>query len=272
MNHPYLSKMKARGQITSIPELASIVSKSLLIDAPVRQAVILAAGKGTRLDPVTKTIPKPMIEVHGRPILEHLIEYFREHGVFDIIMSVGHLQHVIRDHFGDGHAHGVHITFIDNADLPGSAGVLVSAEPYLDDHFIVTNSDEFKDLNLHMLMRTHLDSKSIGTLGITIVEDPTQYGVVDLDGHHIKRFVEKPSIDEAPSNWINAGIYAFSRDVLGFIPPHRPTMTERDVFPQLAAEGKLIGHRFNGQWFDTGTPERLEKTRAEWKGYSFTRV
>jgi NDP-sugar pyrophosphorylase family protein len=145
----------------------------LRIETPIRQVIILAAGKGTRLDPVTKTIPKPMIEVHGRPILEHLIEYFREHGVFDIIMSVGHLQHIIREHFGNGHEHGVHITFIDNADLPGSAGVLISAEPYLDEHFIVTNSDEFKDLDLHLLIRTHLSSESVGTLGITFVDDPT---------------------------------------------------------------------------------------------------
>src|SRR3989344_4921572 len=230
------------------------------------QAVVLVGGSATRLRPLTLTMPKALIELQGKPILEHVFELFKRHGITDIILSVGYLQEQIITHCADGKKLGLHIQYIREATPLGTAGPLRHLPQPMTETFIVCNGDELKDVNIPAMLKAHRRSGALATLALTRVADPSMYGVASLEGEKILEFVEKPKREAAPSNLINAGFYLLEPAVLAMIPEGK-AMFEYDVFPQLAKQGKLFGFEFSGQWFDTGNFERLEKSRKEWKGY-----
>lgn len=229
------------------------------------KAIILVGGQATRLRPLTNTIPKALIELHGRTVLEHVIDLFIRHGVLDIILSVGYLKEKIIDYFGDGKKFGVRISYIKEDEPLGTAGPLHFLNERFQEPFVVCNGDELKDIDIGTMLDFHKKNQSHATLALLEVEDPSMYGVARLDGERILEFIEKPKKEEAPSNLINAGFYILDPAVFDIIPKGR-AMFEFDVFPRLAQEGKLYGYRFGGQWFDTGNLERLERARREWKG------
>lgn len=230
-------------------------------------AVILAGGKGTRLKPLTDHTPKPLIEIKGRPILDYNIDLCRRFGITDIILSVGHLGEKIKEHYGDGTRHGVRISYIEEKEPLGTAGPLRMLRGKLTETFVLMNADELKDVSLLKMYRVHLDHGSTATIALTTVEDPSAYGVAVLDGNKIVGFVEKPKRNQAPSNLINSGLYMLEPSVIDLV-PEGYAMMETDVFPKLAKEGTLYGYPFSGQWFDTGTKERLERVRRNWKGFT----
>lgn len=229
------------------------------------KAIILVGGQATRLRPLTDTLPKAMIELQGKTVLEHVIDLFKRHELRDITLSVGYLKEKIIEYFGDGQKFGVRIEYIKEEEPLGTAGPLHLLKERFQEPFVVCNGDELKDIDIDSMLDFHKKNQSHATLALLEVDDPSMYGVARLDGEKILEFVEKPKKEEAPSNLINAGFYILDPEVFKSIPKGR-AMFEFDVFPRLAESGKLFGYRFQGQWFDTGNFERLERARKEWRG------
>ena len=233
----------------------------------IKKAVILAGGLGTRLRPLTEKTAKSMIDVHGRPLLEHLIALFKKFGITDIYLSVGYLKEQIKEHFGDGTAFGIKVTYIDEDDPLGTAGPIKKGCADFKESFFVSNGDELKDFDLEEMYEMHTRNNAWVTIALTEVEDPSAYGVVRMEGEKIVEFVSKPKKEEAPSNLINSGFYIFNPIVIAHI-PEGFAMSETDVFPTLAKAGHVYGYKAKGQWLPTDTFEKYDKAKAEWKGVS----
>jgi mannose-1-phosphate guanylyltransferase len=220
------------------------------------KAVILAGGQGTRLRPLTINTPKAMVPIANMPFLECFLVYLRSHGVDEAILALGHLPKAVAEYFGDGRRLGIRITpSIEESPL-GTAGAVANAARFLDGPFLVFNGDVFTDIDLTEMISWHRNHRSVATLALTKVENPSAYGVLDVttDGR-IRHFVEKPPAGQEPSNLINAGVYLLEREVLEWIPAGRFAMFERDVFPKmLAADKELYGYRSDAYWIDIGTP------------------
>ncbi|MBS3131995.1 NTP transferase domain-containing protein [Candidatus Woesearchaeota archaeon] len=245
-------------------QIEQLLTNSLGANKP-QKAVLLVGGKGTRLRPITNKIPKCMIDINGKTMLEHLFDLLKKYSIREIILSVGYLKEKVKEYYGDGSKFGVSIVYIEEDEPLGTAGPLKLAKRYLTGSFIVGNGDELKSLNIPRMFRLHKRKDAMATIALTSVSDPSQYGVARLSGSRIVEFVEKPKPKDAPSNLINAGFYIMEPEVVNMIPDGF-SMLEKDVFPKLAREGKLRGFPFAGQWFDMGTPERLESARKKWKG------
>lgn len=228
-----------------------------------KMAFILAGGKGTRLKPITNEIPKPLVPLHDKPILQHTLDLFKKHGITEIIISIGYKGEKIKEYFGNGKRFGVNIQYVEETEPLGTAGPLNLAREYLTDTFVMCNADELKNIDLNEMYLFHKENGAAATLALTTVADPSQYGVAKLMGSKIQEFIEKPAPGTAPSNLINAGLYIIEPSVLDLIPKGASSI-EREVFPKIAVDGKLFGFPFSGQWFDTGTLERYEDAMAKW--------
>lgn len=227
-----------------------------------KQALILAGGKGTRLNPITKEIPKPLIPLQGKPIIEYSFDLFKKFGIKDILISIGFKGEKIKEYFGDGKRFGVNITYIEETNPLGTAGPLKLAKKLLKGPFIACNADELKDIDLMDMFMFHKENDALGTIALTSVEDTSKYGVAKLAGNKILDFVEKPVKEKAPSNFINSGLYILDPKVLDYI-PEGFAMLEKDVFPKLAKEGKLFGYPFSGYWKPIGTFEQYEEAMVD---------
>src|SRR5271155_1826460 len=214
------------------------------------QAVILVGGEGKRLRPLTSTVPKPVVPLVDRPFISFMLEWLRQHGVDDVIMSCGFLATSVRNVLGDGSGLQMRLRFVEEPDPRGTAGALKFAESLLDERFVMLNGDVLTDLDL---------TGQIGaraTLALVPVVDPTAYGLVHLnDDRSVKDFVEKPSSDAIDTNLISAGAYVLSREILNLVPAERNVSIEREVWPLLIGKG-LYGIPLEGYWLDIGTPER----------------
>ncbi len=238
----------------------------MLVRHRVKKAFILVGGEGTRLRPFTYEIPKPLIPIKGKTLLEHVLDLLRKYQVNEAILSVGYKRGQIKDYFGNGARFGMKITYVEEESPLGTAGPMRMAESELTDTFIMMNGDILTNLDLFAMIDQHEETGAVGTIALTTVEDPSRYGVARLKGNQILEFIEKPKKEEAPSKLINAGVYVLEPEVFNYIPKEGKSMLERDVFPKLANEGKLYGFPFAGQWFDTGTLEAYERVLSQWKG------
>jgi mannose-1-phosphate guanylyltransferase len=225
------------------------------------QALILAGGEGTRLRPLTTTVPKPVVPLVDRPFIRFMLDWLRAHGVVDVVMSCGHLASGVRNVLGDGSAFGIDLRYVEEPRPLGTGGALKYAEPLLKDRFLMLNGDVLTDMDLTSQIAQHERTGAIATLALTPVEDPSAYGLVRTrDGGEVTEFVEKPAPDQIDTRNISAGAYVLERAVLDMLEPEQPASIERDVFPRLVGEG-LYGHVSDGYWLDIGTPERyLEGT------------
>jgi mannose-1-phosphate guanylyltransferase len=220
------------------------------------QALILAGGEGTRLRPLTSTVPKPVVPLVDRPFIAFMLDWLRGHGVDDVIMSCGHLATGVRDVLGDGSAYGVRLRFVEEPEPLGTGGALKHAEALLDERFLMLNGDVLTDIDVSAQLAQHEATGARATLGLYPVEDPSAYGLVRLDAsNRVTEFVEKPAPDQIDTNNISAGVYVLERSVLQLMRPGQPASIEREVFPRLVGEG-LHGHVASGYWMDIGTPER----------------
>lgn len=220
------------------------------------QAVILVGGEGTRLRPLTSTVPKPVIPLVDRPFIAYMLEWLARHGVDDVVMSCGFLATAVRNVLGDGTQYGLRLRFMEEPEPRGTAGALKYAEDFLDERFLMLNGDVLTDIDLTAQIAQHEATGAAGTLALVPVADPTAYGLVRLnDDHSVKEFVEKPSADEIDTKLISAGAYVLERAVLDLIEPDRNVSIEREVWPQLVGEG-LFGYAAEAYWLDIGTPER----------------
>ncbi len=220
-------------------------------------AMVLAAGTGTRLQPLTLAVPKCMVVVAGKPILAHVVERLRAYGVRDIIMNVHHLPRTIVDYFGDGRPWGVSIRYSMEAMLLGTAGAVAKVRKYLTSPFFVWYGDNLSTCKLDRFSEFHQRRGGLATIALFQREDPTSSGIAELDGHdRITRFLEKPAPDQVFSRWINTGIYLLQPEALDSVPPGAPSDFGRDVFPAMLAAGKAVyGYRMSAGeglwWIDT---------------------
>src|SRR5258706_1706306 len=220
------------------------------------QAVILAGGEGTRLRPLTSTVPKPVVRLVDRPFIVYMLEWLRGHGIDDVVMSCGFLATAVHNVLGDGSQLGLRLRFVEEPEPRGTAGALKFAEALLDERFLMLNGDILTDLDLGAQIAQHERTGARATLALVGVNDPSAYGLVRLhDDDSVKEFVEKPSADQIDTNLISAGAYVLERDVLDLIPADRKVSIEREVWPRLVGEG-LFGCADHAYWMDIGTPER----------------
>jgi len=241
-----------------------VILSRMLHAKKVEKAVILAGGKGTRMRPFTYEMPKPMIPVRGKPLLQHIIELLRKYEIRDIILSTGYMGDKIKEYFGNGSKFGVDLSYREEKHETGTAGSLNLMKNLLNGTFLMFNGDILANIDLHDLIAFHRENNALATIALTPVKDPSRFGVARLKGSKILEFIEKPKAT-IRSKLINAGVYVLEPEVIGYIPKGK-AMMETDVFPKLAEEGRLYGYPFDGQWFDTGTHEAYERAIKEWNG------
>ena len=233
------------------------------------KAMILAAGQGTRLAPLTDSLPKSMIPIRGMPVLEHTLIRLRGHGVGEVIINVYHQPDVIPAYFGDGSRWGVRITYSLENELLGTAGGVKHAAWFFDGPFLVLYGDNLSTCDLSRLARHHRDRGAVATMALYQRDDPCSSGIAEMDSEDcIVRFVEKPRPEEVFSHWVNAGIYVLNREILDLIPTGQPCDFGREVFPLLLSEGRaLYGYRMQGDeelwWIDT--PADLARVQREYE-------
>jgi mannose-1-phosphate guanylyltransferase len=222
------------------------------------QALILVGGEGTRLRPLTSTMPKPVVPLAGQPFMAYMLQWLRSHGVDDVVLACGFLPDAMRAVLGDGEALGMHLRYVIEPHPLGTGGALKYAEEHLQERFFMLNGDVLTDLDLTAQLAQHERTGARGTLGLIAVEDPSAYGLVPMheDGS-VREFLEKPGPEEVvDTNLINAGMYILERDILARMPPAGTNCSiERDVFPSLVGDG-LYGFEQAGYWMDIGTPDR----------------
>lgn len=232
----------------------------------IKKAIILVGGEGTRLRPYTYELPKALLPIHGKPMVQHVIDLLKSHGVTEMYLAIGYKGEMIKDYFGDGSKFGLDIKYIIEKSPLGTAGPLRLAKKYLDETFFIVWGDILSQIDLTDFAHFHKNCDALATVALTTVEDPSRYGVASMKGSKIIEFIEKPKKEDAPSNLINAGMAIMEPEVINkYVPEKGKSMVEYDIYPQLASDGKLAGYPFQGQWFDTGTHEAYEKAIKEWK-------
>jgi mannose-1-phosphate guanylyltransferase len=221
------------------------------------QALILVGGEGTRLRPLTSSVPKPVVPLAGRPFISYMLQWLRRHGVDEAILSCGFMADGVRDVLGDGAGLGVRLRYVQEPRPLGTGGALKFAEDLLHDRFLMLNGDVLTDIDLTAQLRQHERTGARATLALIAVEDPSAYGLVRRrEDRSVSGFLEKPNADEIDTNLVNAGAYVLERSVLDAMAPGGTRISiERDVFPRLVDDG-LFGYEASGYWLDIGTPQR----------------
>ena len=215
--------------------------------------IIMAGGRGTRLQPLTEECPKPMLPLGGKPMLEHILQRAREQGFRKFLLSINYLGHLIKDYFGDGGNFGVQIEYLTENSPLGTAGSLSLVTDTPDDAFVVTNGDVVTDIDYSKLLEYRRSHDAAGVMAVKAHEWTNPFGVVEMDGINITGFKEKPT----QRSYVNAGVYAFTPQVLEYLTPNvRCDMPE--LFLQIRNAGlSTIAYAMHEPWLDVGRPEDL---------------
>jgi NDP-sugar pyrophosphorylase family protein len=232
------------------------------------KAFILAAGLGTRLRSVGLDVPKAMVPIGGKPLLEHHLELFQRQGIRELIVNLHHLPEKITSYFGDGSRFGVRITYSHEAELLGTAGAVKKMEQELrDGAFIVFYGDNLVRVEFAPLVEFHRLRRAQVTVALFASPEPWTGGVVETDlNGRVLRFVEKPDPKQVSTNLISAGIFVVEPHVLQAIPAGRFCDFGKDVFPKLVAAGQPVYAMMPKAYIqDVGTPERLAKARHDFE-------
>ncbi|MGC9968354.1 MAG: nucleotidyltransferase family protein [Minisyncoccia bacterium] len=233
----------------------------------ITQAFILGAGLGTRLRPLTDTMPKVMVPINkeGKPLLEHSIEWLRDHGITDFVINLHCLPDVITSHFGDGKKWGVHIAYSDETDqLFETGGAFWKAAPLLQDQFLFMYGDELHFIDPHPLIESHFErDDALATIVLKTSDIPSNGEIADFDAatRRITRWQTRPHAvtEYTATSMLNAGLYAFSKKILNYIPPATPIKLDGEVIPRaFAAHETLYAFPTNESILDIGTPEKYE--------------
>lgn len=229
------------------------------------KAIIVAGGRGERLRPITNSIPKPMVQVGGKPILLHTVELLKKAGIREFILALCYLPEVITSYFGDGSQFGISIqyTFEDVSRPLGTAGAIKEAEQFIDGTFIVTYADIIRELDVHELVQLHNNKKAFGTINVykRFGKDPKSMVLFD-DSYKIENFIERPSEELLKEDfvWANGSFYVFEKEIFDYIPSNTDIDFGKNIFPQLIGDKKpLFAFPSEGYFIDIGTKEKLEK-------------
>ncbi|MHB1986817.1 MAG: sugar phosphate nucleotidyltransferase [Acidimicrobiales bacterium] len=221
-------------------------------------AIVLVGGEGTRMRPLTYELPKQMLPVVDRPMIEHVVAWLVSHGIRRVVLSLGYRPDSFSEAFPTGELAGAHLVYATEPDLLDTAGAVRFAARYADveETFLVLNGDVLSDFDVTSLVQLHQVSGAKATIQLTPVADPCSFGVVPVDSDgRVTAFIEKPEPDKAPTNLVNAGCYILEPAVLGQIAPDRRVSMERETFPSLVERGELYALASHAYWLDTGTPE-----------------
>ncbi len=235
---------------------------------PIRTAVILAGGLGTRLRPVTYEIPKPLIPIQGKTLTEHVIGNLKMAGVKKVYLSIGYKSEQIIAYFKDKDL-GVELDYIVETEPLGTGGWMHMLTPAqkkdFEEDFIVVNGDDLFEIDWDKMHAQHKSTKALITIALVEIEDVTKFGVAEFEGRRIKRFVEKPLPENAPSHYVSGGQYIFSKKVFLEIPPEKRFMNERELFPKVAEKGRLYAYTDDTNWMTTNSFEQWEYAINNWK-------
>ena len=229
------------------------------------KAVIMAGGFGTRIQPLTSSMPKPMIPLVNRPIMLHIVELLKKHNITELVMLLYHQPEVIKKFFRDGSDFGVRITYVTPLEDMGTAGAVKSAEKYLSERFLIISGDLLTNFDLQKVLDFHEENQALATITLTPVKDPLQFGVVITDKEQkIIQFLEKPGWGEVISDTINTGIYVLEPEVLALIPEGENYDFSQDLFPKLLQmEAELYGFPVKGYWRDIGNTDSYREAHHE---------
>ncbi|MFX1257871.1 MAG: sugar phosphate nucleotidyltransferase [Promethearchaeota archaeon] len=225
---------------------------------------MLSGGWGTRLRPLTCTIPKTLIPVVNKPVIERQILLLKDAGVKEIVLAVSVMGNDLHNYFKEGKKFGLKIQYTDEKNPMGTAGAIKLAESYLkDDNFFMLNGDVILNFNFKEMLNNHERNNGTGTIASKIVNDPSRYGVLitNKENNRILQFLEKseyksPEGKDIPMP-VNAGVYILEPEIFSYIEPHRNVSIEREVFPILASEKRIYHYPISGIWKDIGKPEEL---------------
>ena len=242
------------------------------------KAIILSAGEGSRMRPLTLTKPKTMLPVAGKPIIQYNIESLRDNGITDILLIVRYKEEMVREYFGDGSDFGVNIYYQTQEDFLGTANAISYGKDFINDSLIVLNGDIILDNDVINEFISEYENLNPDTLMLlTEVENPSAFGVVEIEDGNIKSIEEKPKREEAPSNLVNAGIYIFNRDIFDKI--EKTEISERGEYEitdsvslQIADGKKVMGHKTDKDWIDVGRPWELIEVNEELIGQLKTEI
>lgn len=222
------------------------------------KALILAGGMGTRLKPLTDELPKPMVPMMVKSLLERNMLKLKDCGVDEIILSTCYKGKKIEEYFGDGTKLGLKIHYICE-DIPlGTGGAIKNSEEFFNDTFIISNGDILSDINIMAMMKFHKEKRAAVTIAVTQVENPSDYSVIEYNVDlYAQSFTEKPKLSDVKSNYINAGIYIFEPNVLKEIPDSQVVSIERETYPLLLKKGYPIAvYKSDAYWMDIDTSEK----------------
>ena len=229
------------------------------------KAVIMAGGEGTRLRPQTSNLPKPMLPLVGRPMMEHIVSLLRRHGITDIVVTVAFLPNAIRSYFGDGSELGVSMVYATEESPLGTAGSVRNAREQLTERFLVISGDVLTDIDLSAVIAFHEKNEALATIALCAVENPLEFGIViTREDGTIERFLEKPGWGQVFSDTINTGIYVLEPEVFDRIPAGRSVDFSSEVFPAVLEAGQpLYGYVADGYWEDVGTTAAYLKAHED---------
>lgn len=229
------------------------------------KAVIMAGGFGTRIQPLTSSVPKPMIPLANRPIMLHIVELLKKHGITEMVMLLYHQPDVIKNFFRDGSDFGIKVEYVTPLQDMGTAGAVKCAEKLLPERFLVISGDLLTDFNLKKIIDFHVERKAMATITLTPVKDPLQFGVVITDKEkRITQFLEKPGWGEVISDTINTGIYVLEPEIFRYIPEEENFDFSHDLFPILLEKGDpLFGYPVKGYWRDIGNTDSYREAHHD---------
>jgi len=231
----------------------------------VKKAVILAGGQGLKMRPFTYEMPKAMIPINKRPVLEYIIENLRRNDIREIVLSIGYLGDKIKEYFGDGSKFGVKITYQIQKKETGTIEPLLQAKKLIgNDPFIYYYGDVLTAIDLIDMADFHLAGGAIATMAITSVRESANWGVVRLKGNKVLSYLEKPSSRKDLSHLINAGIYIFEPEIFNYIKPGM-TRIEKDLIPELVEHNTMNGYIYDSEWYDVGNPDIYKNAVKNWK-------
>lgn len=228
------------------------------------KGVILAGGKGRRLRPLTCNLPKPMLPLLEKPVIEYNIELLRQHGIHEIAITVQYMSTAIRRYFGDGSKWGVKLQYFEDSPPLGTAGSIKQAEAFLDEPFVVISGDALTDFNLSKGIEFHQCRNRLVTMFVKEVENPLSFGSVVMNREHeIIRYMEKPSWNEVISNIVNTGIYIMDPEIFSYISSAQFFDFSHHVFPLLENKKALFGYVAQGYWLDIGTLDQYRQAHFD---------
>lgn len=232
----------------------------------IEKAVILAGGEGINLRPYTYEMPKALLPVQGKPILEYLILQLKRSGITEVVLCIGYLGNKIKEYFGDGEQFGIRIVYSEETEKLHTGGALLKAKRLIGNNpFLIVHSDILTHISFNDLVAFHMEENTLVTVAVTAVNQPTDFGQLKLMGTKLVHFYESSTNKEVQSYLVNCGIYVCDLGIFRYFPHNKKAFHFEDVLRELIAEKKVSGYAFSEQWYDVESPINYEKAIKEFR-------